>query len=123
MKKIIISISFFAGCVIALMNFTETSKLDYLLEANIEALAQMEPAVGCIAEGGNVDMASVCQDGGIVQVTCEIAGKITVFGVTIEGSYKKGQVEYIAWARYACVASTGNCCKKQGIYMDETKLA
>lgn len=123
MKKIIISISFFVGCVIALMNFTETSKLDYLLEANIEALAQMEPAVGCIAEGGNVDMASVCQAGDIVQVTCEIEGKITVFGVTIEGAYKQGTIEYIAWARYACVASTGNCCKKQGIYMGETKLA
>lgn len=68
-------------------------------------------------------MSSVCVNSGFEQVTCEISGEITLLGVTIKGTYKKGQKYPIAWARYECKNSPGNCCKKQGLYSGEKKLA
>ena len=68
-------------------------------------------------------MASQCVESGFESVTCTIKGEITVFGVALKGEYSKGSTYRIAWARYQCVTSNGNCCKKQGLYSGDTKLA
>lgn len=54
---------------------------------------------------------------------CEISGQISAFGVTISGSYKRGKKYSIAWARYTCANSPGNCCVKQGLFSGEEQLA
>ena len=35
-------------------------------------------------------MATVAEDSGFETVTCEISGEVSAFGITIKGSYKKG---------------------------------
>lgn len=108
---------------------TNASESNELLLANVEALSEPpeEPypqeRAQCIAEGGNWNMASVCKDSGFETVTCKISGEVTLFGVTIKGSYEKNSKYNIPWARYECVQSAGNCCKKQGLYSGDTKLA
>lgn len=71
----------------------------------------------CLKKGGNWNMASVCVDGGIIQKQCEISGEITILGATFKGSYKKGKLYNLAWERYSCQNSQGNCCTKQGVFV------
>jgi len=110
-------------------NFSSVIKVtNIILDENIEALTQGEEPypterLKCIEKGGNWNMASVCEDSGIEQVTCNISGEISAFGITIKGSYQQGKKYYIPWARYKCTQSLGNCCKKQGLYSGEIKLA
>lgn len=62
-------------------------------------------------------MASVCVDGGIVQKQSEGSGEFTFLGVIVKGSFKKGDIVNIAWERYSCQPSDGNCCVKQGVFV------
>lgn len=100
-----------------------------LLLQNLEALAEGEEEPypeerrDCINKGGNWNMASVCVASGFESSKCTVSGEITVCGVTVKGSFEKGKKYYIAWARYECKDSKGNCCTKQGLYTGETKLA
>lgn len=108
--------------------FPKTTIAALMLDENIEALTQGEEnypqeRTKCLEEGGFWNMASVCADAKIEMVTCTISGEITLFGVTLKGSYTKGRKYSIPWARYTCTSSIGNCCKKQGLYSDKTKLA
>lgn len=77
----------------------------------------------CLAAGGNWNMASVAENCGFESVKCEYSGKISIFGISIEGSYKKGEEYNIPWVLYKCVPSESNCCMKQGLYSGEMKLA
>ncbi len=132
-KKILLSVFVFA--VVALAVFASYKTLnanaavaDLMLDENIEALTRGEDdqapnRENCYAEGGLWNMASVCADGKVEVVTCTKSGEITIFGITLKGSYTKGKPYAIAWARYTCITSTGNCCKMQGIYSGGTKVA
>lgn len=93
---------------------------DDLFQENLEVLTDEEIGTEverqlCLSDGGYWNMASVCADGGIIQITCEIEGELSAFGFTISGAYKKGNTYYGYWERWMCTNSTGNCCKKQGI--------
>lgn len=103
-----------------------------LLLQNIEALTEnttedalrIQMMQECHAKGGNWDMATIADDSGFETVTCEVSGEVSAFGITIKGSYKKGESYSIAWVRYKCVSSPNNCCVKQGLYTGEDqKLA
>ena len=132
-KKIFIST--FAIAAMALTAFTgyktfgpKQSMSDLLLDENIEALTQgeepyPEERTQCVANGGNWNMASICEASGFEKVYCSISGELTFLGVTIRGSYTSGKTYPIAWARYKCVESSGNCCKKQGMYSGDQQLA
>lgn len=122
--------------LVAIVTFVGTKTLksnaydrSNLLIQNVEALTSPEDEPypeerkKCIEEGGSWNMASVCKNSGFESCTCKISGKITAFGVTLEGSYEKGKTYTIPWARYECQESKGNCCKKQGLYSGEEKLA
>jgi len=76
-----------------------------------------------LKRGGFWNMASVCKDSGFETCTCKISGEVSILGVTIKGTYERGKRYHIGWARYECQASSGNCCKKQGLYVGETKVA
>jgi len=93
----------------------------------VEALAEGEGlptnATDCAAQQGNWNEASHCIRTGFESVVCKFNGKIVAFGVELSGAYEKGKKYNIPWAEYSCVASTGNCCVKQGLYSGETKLA
>lgn len=73
----------------------------------------------CLRKGGNWNMASVCVDGSVIQIQCETSGEMTVLGVILKGSFKKGDIINLAWERYSCQSSEGNCCVKQGIFVKE----
>lgn len=99
-----------------------------LLTQNVEALSQDEEPYPeerrkCIDSDGSWNMASVCDNSGFETATCKISGEISLFGVTIKGSYEKGSKYSIPWARYKCIESSGNCCKQQGLYSGGKKLA
>jgi hypothetical protein len=103
---------------------------DYLFLENIKLLYQANAEDGvseskkCIDNDGFWNMASVCTDSGFHEVKCTVKGKISAFGVTFDLDYARpGKTYTIPWARYSCQTSTGNCCKKQGLYSGETKLA
>lgn len=71
----------------------------------------------CHKAFGYWDMALICDGAGIETTQCQIDGEITLFGITVSGSYKKGKPYKIAWERWACRNATGNCCKadQQGL--------
>lgn len=72
----------------------------------------------CHDKNGYWNMALQCAGSGITTQVCEKSGEITVWGVTIfKYSYKKGKSYDIAWERWACITSQGNCClsDKQGL--------
>lgn len=99
-----------------------------LLIQNVEAMSQNEEPYPedrkkCIDEGGSWNMATTCEESGFEYVTCKVSGEISLFNVTIKGSYEKRKKYHIAWARYKCTFIPGNCCKKQGLYTGEQKLA
>lgn len=134
MKKQIIVLS----CVAAVAIATFVGKKAYepslnessnLLKQNVEALTQgneepyPEERKACIEKGGNWNMASVCVASGFESSNCTVAGEITIFGVTVKGSYEKGKMYSLPWARYECKDSKGNCCTKQGLYSGSQKLA
>lgn len=101
---------------------------EFLFISNIEVLAYGEESIpasyaDCLAAGGNWNMASVLSTSGFEDSVCKVAGKISIFGVELSGSYEKGQKYKIPWATYICSASPANCCIKQGLYSGETKLA
>lgn len=112
-----------------------TTELSDLTRLNIEALSENEESSGdtfendedrrrsCYSKGGNWDMASICVESGFVKAECKVSGKLTILGVTIEGSYQKGSTYEIAWARYQCQTSLRNCCTKQGLFTGSTQLA
>ena len=132
-KKVIIST--FAIAAMALTAFTgyktfgpKKTMADLILDENIEALTQgeepyPEERLLCIAGGGNWNMATICSDSGIKTVVCTVSGELSVFGITLKGSYTKGNTYFIPWAKYTCTNSNGNCCKKQGLYCGDNKLA
>ena len=127
------------SCIAAVAIATVVGKKTYeshayetssLLMQNVEALAQEgtdEPYPAerekCITEGGNWNMASVCKQSGFESVVCKISGEVSFMGFSIKGSYEKGKKYSIPWARYECTESAGNCCKKQGLFTGEKKLA
>lgn len=112
-----------------------SSRTSDLLLQNVEVLSRAEddvkeepdkikgPKEACLSEGGNWNEASHCTGTGFENSTCTISGEISLFGVTIKGSYSKGKSYKIPWARYSCAQSAGNCCKKQGLYSGNEKLA
>lgn len=134
MKKNFLMLS----CIAAIVTATVVGKKTFeshadetndLLMQNVEALAENaeepypEERTKCINEGGMWNMASKCTASGFERPTCKVSGELSVWGITIKGSYEKGKKYAIPWARYECVDSSGNCCKKQGLYSGETKLA
>lgn len=132
MKKILLSLVLVVAALAAVMSYrafaSKSTVTALMLDENIEALTQGEDNYGqerekCFAEGEAWNMASVCADAKIEMVTCTTSGEITVFGVTLKGSYSKRGIYCIPWARYTCISSTGNCCKKQGLYSGGMKLA
>ncbi len=99
-----------------------------LYSENVEVLTQGDSfddllKMQCLSGGFNYNMASIVSNSGFQTVTCEIKGEISLLGVTVKGEYKKGNQYGIPWATYSCSASNGNCCKKQGLYSGDTKLA
>ena len=69
-------------------------------------------------KNGYWNMALICTDSGIEKLTCERTGELTLWGFTVfKVSYKKGEKYELAWERWACTTSTGNCClsDKQGL--------
>lgn len=73
----------------------------------------------CLRKGGNWNMASVCVDGKAECFKCEVSGEISVLGITLKGSYTKGNTYIISWARYSCQTSEGNCCTRQGVEVNK----
>ena len=72
----------------------------------------------CHNKNGYWNMALICTDSGIEKLTCERTGELTLWGFTVfKVSYKKGEKYELAWERWACTTSTGNCClsDKQGL--------
>ena len=133
MKKKLFVLTFAALAIVSFIskNNSLQSKSE-ILNTNIEAIAspddptwyEMQTIILCFTQGGNYNMASVCQECGFFDpVKCKVTGELTILGVTIKGSYEKGKKYSIPWARYTCTASTGNCCLKQGLYTYNTRLA
>ncbi len=74
----------------------------------------------CLDRGGNWNMASICKDGGIVEVVCQVDGQISLLGITLSSTvYLKGHKYPITWALYTCIAHDGNCCETQGMFINE----
>jgi hypothetical protein len=92
---------------------------------NIEALSTDEaPPTGaglpqdeCSDQQGYWNMALVSSGAGVNSVQCEVDGSISIFGITIIGSYKRGQPYNVSWDNWTCVTSNGNCClaNNQGV--------
>ena len=131
-KRILYSLCGVAVMAIAAFaTYTEIQnhrQMQELTRRNLEVLLDGEwetefTREACLSDGGNWNMASVCVATGFENTTCKIAGKISCFGITIEGSYEKGKTYPIPWARYECKDSPTNCCKKQGLYSGNIKLA
>lgn len=95
------------------------------VDENVEVLVQSEMNARneeeCRAFGGYWNMALVCADGGIELVECTVSGEISFLGFKVPGSYTIGNKYYIAWERYSCINSDGNCCdgSAQGIRVRE----
>ena len=99
-----------------------------LLLENLEALAESPEDEAarravCYAENGAWNAMTTCDASGIESSTCTIKGELTILGVTLKGEYDKGKKYSLPWARYNCTASSGNCCKKIGLYTGDIKLA
>lgn len=62
----------------------------------------------CQAHMGVWGMFSKNVDGGTNSVTCEIEGEVSVAGVSIKGSYRKGKSYTISWSRYSCEKAEGS---------------
>ena len=116
--------------------YVEKQAESNLLLENIEALAEIDEAGNegeedgtkkrmeeCFQKGGNWNESTRCVEGGFETFKCEISGEISLFGITLKGSYTKGNSYRIAWARYDCEKSEGNCCTKQGLYTGDQNLA
>jgi hypothetical protein len=105
------------------MNLNTNSEQSLLSLANVEALAdEITSGAGldqsnCASNGGYWNMALVCDGGGVNSVQCQIDGSISLFGISVSGSYKQGTTYNVGWERWACVISPGNCCiaSSQGI--------
>ena len=133
MKKELILGMIASVVIVVLFGFRQTSnsKSDLTLE-NVEALSEDDTSLtdeerlrrnSCYSHNGYCDMASVCADGKVENVTCNITGELVIGGYTIiKGSYQKGKRYRIAWARYKCEASKGNYCTEQGIFVDGQKV-
>lgn len=120
-----VAIASFVGAKTFKSNATESNEL---LMTNVEALSQQEEPypeerTRCINESGIWNMASVCKQSGFEYTTCKKSGEVSLFGITVKGNYEKGKKYYVAWARYECTQSSGNCCKKQGLFTGDRKLA
>lgn len=123
-----------AGMSVVSINYFCNKKVlvSELTLQNVEALSQDDTSLSveeqqrrslCYSKNGYWDMASVCEDGKVEYVTCTYSGELVIAGFTvIKGSYQKGKRYPIAWARYKCVTSKGNCCTEQGIYVDGKKV-
>lgn len=133
MKKKLFVLTFAALAIVSFIskNNSLQSKSE-ILNSNVEAIAspddptwfEMMTMIMCFNEGGNYNMASVCQETGFYyNQKCKVTGQLTVSGVTLNGDYRVGQKYDVPWARYTCVASEGNCCLKQGLYTGNTQLA
>jgi hypothetical protein len=135
-KKFLISGSFmlalvaFAGSYHAYTSSSAVEEADLLL-ANVEALAdtyevskeEKTREEECYSAGGNWNMASVCVANGFETIDCTASGEISIFGITLKGSYSKGEKYVIPWARYECKESKDNCCTEQGVFSEGKKLA
>lgn len=127
---VIVSLSVCAGVISfkyskeKMLNMAFANSLSASIE-NSETLEKTEKQreQECFSNSGNWNMATVCTDSGFEEVSCEISGEISAFGLTFKGSYTKGENYSVAWARYECQDSKGNCCIKQGLYSGDDKLA
>ena len=128
MKKIYAILAVAAAAVCTAFAVSSYFSRDPFFEANVDALTETEKneqelEAECHRENGNFGMATVCADSGFETAKCKVEGEISIFGVTISGSYESGRTYSVPWARYTCIVSHRNCCKKQGLYTGETKLA
>lgn len=114
-------------------NYTQsrTQRTYDIMLQNVEVLTQLEEESeemiarreSCYNNGGTWNESSHCEASDFEDFTCTVSGEVSLFGVTIKGSYTKGKTYKLAWARYSCVESKMNCCTKQGLYSGNTKLA
>lgn len=122
---ILVTVFLLTGIILALTK--SSKKIDVLFESNVEALAQSETnnnETACRLAGGVWNHVSICADGGVIPVSCEYEGQITIFGITVKGTYKAGCTYVIAWARYSCEQPAQNeCCTKQGIFIGDQQVA
>lgn len=83
--------------------------------------ANITDAKKCHDKNGYWNMALVSDTGGVITETCTKSGEISVLGITIKGSYQKGNSYSFSWSNWKCVSSTGNCClsDQQGIRIKE----
>lgn len=133
MKKNLLYVTFVLTlCVVAVLNVkvVQTANKSYDLSmASIEAIsngdngengdgetggANITSSEKCHEQGGYWNMALTCAGGGVESVSCGVTGEISLFGVTVKGSYTKGKAYPIAWERWSCVTSTENCCVSSG---------
>ncbi|MDR1737744.1 MAG: NVEALA domain-containing protein [Candidatus Symbiothrix sp.] len=126
-KKIICGIAVLAIAAVAAVNVTKsntkTTALTDIQLANVEALADNELSIPtgqteCQQNCGYWNMALVCADGGVESVTCTVKGELTVWNIKIvSASFEKGNSYSVAWERWECQNSTGNCCpyNEQGV--------
>jgi hypothetical protein len=134
MKKKLFVLTFAALAIVSFISKNNSlQSKSVILTSNVEAIAgdDDDPDLytlmrmwNCYQDDGSWNMATTCTESGFYEnQKCKISGELTVLGVTIKGSYEKGHKYDVPWARYTCIASTGNCCKKVGLYTGDTKLA
>jgi hypothetical protein len=73
----------------------------------------------CYSKDGYWNMSMVPVNSGVVNMTCTIAGELSLLGITVKGSYTKNQSYLLMWMTMGCTSSSGNCClaNNQGIYI------
>lgn len=78
----------------------------------------------CRKKNGYWNMALVISQTGQSETKCEVDGKLSLFGVEVSFSCKKGKSYVILWSSYTCTNSTGNCCipSQQGVKVNSINL-
>lgn len=94
-------------------------KCDLFTVENAVAIGETMPnyyaLADCQAHTGVWGMFSKNVAGEVISVRCEIEGEVSVAGMTIKGTYRKGKSYTISWSRYSCEKAEGNCCVIQGV--------
>lgn len=78
----------------------------------------------CRKMKGYWNMALVITQSGQSETKCEVDGKLSLFGVEVSFSCKKGKTYIVLWSTYACTNSLGNCCipSEQGVKVNSINL-
>lgn len=100
------------GAVFAINGF---AKHESFLDCNVEALTQTEtnPTQTNCPPGWYASMALQLAEAHVVQTTCKISGKLSLFGYSAEGAYEKGGRYDCCVIRWSCINSVPqNCCDK-----------